>query len=141
VSVVSRYVNASSSALASCRSAVSKPSVNQLYMGASSSCAAARLPCCCHRRPRLMVARRSKDLACWRRAMSRACRKQASAFSCGVPVCCRSKTPRRPAETRAPPHYCKASNSTKNAFIFSGSMIVSSRFKNASLKAKILLLS
>jgi hypothetical protein len=56
--------NSSSNALASWRSAVSKPSVNQLYTGASTSWASARLPCCCHRRLRLIAARSSHDLAC-----------------------------------------------------------------------------
>src|SRR5215470_1637476 len=37
-------------------------------MGASSAWASMRLPCCCHRRARLMAARSSRDLACWWRA-------------------------------------------------------------------------
>src|SRR5262249_44875748 len=57
-------VNSSSRALASLRSAVSKPSVNQLYTGASRSWASWRLPCCCQRRAMLVAIRNSKDLAC-----------------------------------------------------------------------------
>ena len=57
--------------------------------------ASARLPCCCHRRLRLMAARNSSDFASWRRATSRARRNQVSASSCGVPGCRRSKTPWR----------------------------------------------
>src|SRR5262249_47269439 len=56
--------NTSSSALASRKSAVSNPSVNQEYTGASSARAASCFPCCCHRRARLMAARSSRDLAC-----------------------------------------------------------------------------
>src|SRR5262249_48974459 len=79
---------ACSSALASCKSAVSKPSVNQSQMGASSSQASWRLPCCRHSRLRLMEARSSQDLACWWRATSRAFRKHASASTstCGLRV-------------------------------------------------------
>ena len=44
---------------------------------------------------RLMAARSSSDFASWRRATSRARCNQASASACGVPVCRRSKTPRR----------------------------------------------
>src|SRR5215470_1645945 len=58
-------VNASNNALASCKSAVSKPSVNQLYTEARRSYASWRLPCCCHRRARFVAVRNSKDLACW----------------------------------------------------------------------------
>src|SRR5215468_3904909 len=64
--------NASSKAFASCRSAVSKPSVNQPYTGTSSARAAACLPCCCQRRAKLVVARSSSNLACCVRAISRA---------------------------------------------------------------------
>ena len=39
----------------------------------------ARLPWCCHSRPRLMAARSSQAFACWRWAMLRACSKQAVA--------------------------------------------------------------
>jgi hypothetical protein len=39
----------------------------------SRAWASARLPCCCQSRPRLSAARSSRDLACWPRAMSRAC--------------------------------------------------------------------
>src|SRR2546427_3983259 len=66
------HANSSNNALASCKSAVSNPSVNQLYTGASRSWASWRLPCCCQRRARLVAARNSKDLACWLRAISRA---------------------------------------------------------------------
>src|SRR5262249_6818434 len=59
------HANSSSNALASCKSAVSKPSVNQLYTGASRSWASWRLPCCCQRQARLVAVRNSKDLACW----------------------------------------------------------------------------
>jgi hypothetical protein len=45
----------SSSALASLRSKVSKPSVNQPYTGANRSYASLRLPCRCHRRLRLVA--------------------------------------------------------------------------------------
>jgi hypothetical protein len=59
-----RYTNASSNALASFKSAVSKPSVNQWYTGARRSWASWRFPCWCHRRARLVAARNSRDLAC-----------------------------------------------------------------------------
>src|SRR5262249_37417902 len=62
-----------SSAFASIRSAVSKPSVNQLYTGASRSWASWRLPCCCQSRARLVVARSSQDFACWFWAIAMAC--------------------------------------------------------------------
>src|SRR5262249_54045607 len=52
-------------AFASMRSAVSKPSVNQLYTGASRSWASLRLPCCSQSRARLVTLRSSHDLACW----------------------------------------------------------------------------
>jgi hypothetical protein len=55
--------NSSSSALASRRSAVSKPSVNQRQIVASRSSASSRWPYCCHRLLRLIVARSSSDLA------------------------------------------------------------------------------
>ncbi len=42
-------------------------------ISASSRWASARLPCCCHNRLRLIAARSSSDLACCRRATSRAC--------------------------------------------------------------------
>src|SRR5262249_20140994 len=64
--------NSSNNALASLRSAVSNPSVNQLYTGASRSWASWHFPCCCQSRARLVAARNSKDLTCWLRAMSRA---------------------------------------------------------------------
>src|SRR5215471_20790518 len=51
-------------AFASMRSAVSKPSVNQPYTGASRSWASWRLPCWCQSRARLVAARSSKDFAC-----------------------------------------------------------------------------
>src|SRR5215475_7455732 len=54
----------SSRAFASIKSAVSNPSVNQLYTGVSKSWASWRFPCCCHKRARLVAARNSKDLAC-----------------------------------------------------------------------------
>jgi len=63
--------NASSRALASLKSAVSKPSLNQPYTGASSSRASLYLPCCCHRRARLVAARSSQDFACCCRAHRR----------------------------------------------------------------------
>src|SRR4029450_4542260 len=66
--VVKRHVahpNASNNALASCKSAVSKPSVNQWYTGSRRSWASWRLPCCCHSRARLVAARSSQDFACW----------------------------------------------------------------------------
>src|SRR5262245_57673095 len=66
-------------ALASFRSAVSKPSVNQLYTGASRSWASWHLPCCCQNRARLVAILNSKDLACWFWAIAMACWKQASA--------------------------------------------------------------
>src|SRR5262249_55551235 len=56
--------NASKSAFASFKSAVSKPSVNQLYTGASRSWASWRLPCWCQRRARLVAILNSKDFAC-----------------------------------------------------------------------------
>jgi hypothetical protein len=58
------YHNASSNALASCKSAVSNPSVNQLYTGVSRARASSRFHCCYHSRPRLITARNSRDLAC-----------------------------------------------------------------------------
>src|SRR2546429_9531009 len=66
------HANASNNALASLRSAVSKPSVNQPYTGASRSWASWRFPWLCQKRARLVAARNSKDLACWLRAMLRA---------------------------------------------------------------------
>jgi hypothetical protein len=57
--------NASKSTLASRRSAVSKPSLNQPWIAASNSWAAARLPWRCQRRLRLTAARSSSDFACW----------------------------------------------------------------------------
>ncbi len=51
------HANSSSSALASWKSAVSKPSVNQPYTSASSWCTSARWAWYCHRRARLMAAR------------------------------------------------------------------------------------
>ena len=64
------HANSSNNAFASCKSAVSKPSVNQPYTGARRSWASWRLPCCCQRRARLVAARNSRDLACWFWAMS-----------------------------------------------------------------------
>src|SRR5215831_12090652 len=69
----------SSSAFASIRSAVSNPSVNHPYTGASRSWASWRLPWCCHNRARLVAVRSSSDLACWLWAMVMACWKQVSA--------------------------------------------------------------
>jgi len=59
-----------SSALASRRSGVARPSVNQLEMGASNWYASACSPCCSHSRARPIAARSSQDLACWQRAMT-----------------------------------------------------------------------
>src|SRR5215475_14529530 len=56
--------SACNNALASCKSAVSNPSVNQLYTGASKSWASWRVPCCCQSRARLVAVLNSKDLAC-----------------------------------------------------------------------------
>jgi hypothetical protein len=47
------------SALASCKSAVSKPSVNQPSIGVRISRASSRWPCCRHSRLRLVAARSS----------------------------------------------------------------------------------
>src|SRR5262249_29738924 len=47
--------NSASSARASRKSAVSKPSVNQPYMSASNVRASSRRPCACHSRLRLMA--------------------------------------------------------------------------------------
>src|SRR5215475_7785970 len=66
------HANSSNNALASFKSAVSNPSVNHPYTGASRSWASWRLPCCCHSRARLVAVRNSKDLACCIRAISRA---------------------------------------------------------------------
>src|SRR4029450_111791 len=74
-------VNSSNNALASLRSAVSNPSVNQLYTGASRSWASWRFPCCCQSRARLVAARNSRDLACWLRAMARGSWEQDSGFA------------------------------------------------------------
>src|SRR6266567_3972703 len=73
------HANSSNNALASLRSAVSNPSVNQLYTEASSSWASWRLPCCCQSRARLVAARSSSDLACWFWAIAMAWAKQDSA--------------------------------------------------------------
>src|SRR5215831_6734205 len=73
------YDNSSNNALASLRSAVSNPSVNQLYTGASRSWASWRFPWLCQSLLKLMAVRNSKDLACCVRAMSRAWWKQDSA--------------------------------------------------------------
>src|SRR5215471_11858952 len=73
------HTNSSNNAFASCKSAVSNPSVNQLYTGASRSWASWRLPCCCQSRARLVVARSSSDLACWFWAIIIAWVKQVSA--------------------------------------------------------------
>src|SRR6266853_1105729 len=59
------HANSSNNAFASCKSAVSNPSVNQWYTGARRSWASWRFPCCCHSRARLLPIRNSKDLACW----------------------------------------------------------------------------
>src|ERR1700704_3630380 len=59
------HANSSNNALASCKSAVSNPSVNQLYTGASRSWASWRFPCCCQSRARLVAARSSQDFADW----------------------------------------------------------------------------
>src|SRR5262249_35850800 len=56
--------SSSNNAFASFRSPVSNPSVNHWYTGARRPWASWRLPCCCHRRARLVAARNSKDLAC-----------------------------------------------------------------------------
>jgi hypothetical protein len=69
----SPHERSSNTRFASCKSAVSNPSVNQLYTGASSSWAAWRLSCCCQRRARLVAARSLRALACWQRAMERVC--------------------------------------------------------------------
>src|SRR5215471_10952023 len=73
------HANASNNVLASLRSAVSKPSVNQWYTGARRSWASWRLPWPCQRRARLVAVLNSKDLACWLRAKSRAWWRQLSA--------------------------------------------------------------
>src|SRR2546422_6945109 len=67
------HANASNNALASLRSAVSKPSVNQWYTGARRSWASWRLPCCCQSFARLIAARSSQDFACWFWAIAMAC--------------------------------------------------------------------
>jgi hypothetical protein len=64
------YPSSASRAFASCKSLVSKPSVNQSQTGASNSYAARRLPWLCHGRARLVSVRSSQDFACWRRAQS-----------------------------------------------------------------------
>ena len=87
--------NSSNNALASLRSAVSNPSVNQLYTGASRSWASWRLPCWCQSRARLVAARNSKDLACWLRAISRACWKEVSASAWLSAFCCHRSSPLR----------------------------------------------
>src|SRR5262249_24374437 len=85
----------SRSAFASCKSAVSNPSVNQLYTGASRSWASWRLPCCCQSRARLVEARSSSDLACWFWAIAIAWWKWASA-SVELPEdCCNRIAPLR----------------------------------------------
>src|SRR5262245_30734757 len=65
--------NSSHRALASFKSVVSNPSVNHPYTGASRSWASWRLPCCCHRRAKLVAARSSQDFACWFWAIVMAC--------------------------------------------------------------------
>jgi hypothetical protein len=55
--------NSSRSALASFKSAVSKPSLNQPYISASIARPSSRWPCFASRRTRLVVARSSKSLA------------------------------------------------------------------------------
>jgi hypothetical protein len=60
----SQSATASTTTLASCRSGVSKPSVNQAWIGARRSCAWRRLPCSAHRRASEVAARSSKPLAC-----------------------------------------------------------------------------
>jgi hypothetical protein len=56
-------VSVSSNALASFRTGVSKPSVNQPYIGARRSRAASRLPCSRQSRARLTAARSSQNSA------------------------------------------------------------------------------
>src|SRR5215831_7836101 len=73
------HANSSNNALASLRSAVSKPSMNQLYTGASRSWASWRFPWRCQSRARLVAARSSSDLACWFWAIAMAWAKQDSA--------------------------------------------------------------
>ena len=77
--------SSASSILASCKSSVSNPSANQLYISASIRRASSRLPWLCHRRLRRITARSSNDFALWRRAISMARRKDASA-SCPPPA-------------------------------------------------------
>src|SRR5215510_15744894 len=57
-------LNSCNNAFASLRSAVSNPSVNHPYTGASKSYASWRLPCWCQSRAKLVALRNSQDLAC-----------------------------------------------------------------------------
>src|SRR4029450_3909994 len=85
--------NASNNALASFKSAVSNPSVNQWYTGARRSRASWRFPCCCHRRLKLITARSSSDLPCWFWAIAMACWKQDSASVWLLEDCCNRSSP------------------------------------------------
>ena len=71
----------STSAFAALRSAVSKPSVNRSWIGASSSSASFVRPRSCHNWQRLVAARNSQDRALWRRAQSKACKNRSCAVS------------------------------------------------------------
>jgi hypothetical protein len=69
----------SSRALASLRTGVSKPSVNQPYMGSSRPRASSRLPCRAKSRARLVAAGSSHDFASCPRAIETALRNEACA--------------------------------------------------------------
>jgi hypothetical protein len=77
---VRQAANLSSNALASFRSRVSSPSVNQPWMGASRSRACCRLPRSRHSRAMLTAARSSQDFSCCARATASARSKYAYAF-------------------------------------------------------------
>src|SRR5215475_4677389 len=87
------HANSSNNALASFKSAVSNPSVNQSYTGASRSYASWRLPCCCQSRAKEVAVRNSKDLACWFRAIVMACWKHDSASVWLLEDCCSRSAP------------------------------------------------
>src|SRR5437016_9880379 len=75
----SRYAHASNNALASWRSAVSNPSVNQSYPSPSTCRASLGFPWLCQSRAKLVAARSSQDFALWAWASAMAWAKQVSA--------------------------------------------------------------
>ena len=85
-------VNSSSNAFVAFKSAVSKPSVNQLKSGARSARASLRRPRSHHRRAKLRAARSSSDLAPCARLIAIARARQVSISEADLP-CTRISSP------------------------------------------------